>query len=538
MNRINQAASVKGPDRPTAAIPLDGPARDTRPVSVSANASARARERILDAAQNVFGNRGFNSGSLNEIAKGAGLTRAGVLHHFPSKQAILIALLDRRDAELAELAPVEPQVVPLDQLLTEIAPGIRVILADRQLVQLAHILTAEASGDEHPAHEWVAVRHCRLRATIRRSGSPFARAGGARSDVGSRRGRRPGAGGGGGCREPVAARSRQRRPRADHDDAAQAVGPAGLSPRSRISADRSGMSRLDPPMSSAAAEFGLQELRSSWPARCRPHPASPATCGRPGIGLELDPCAGCPGRRRESFALGARESAGRRGRAAAGPVVRRAPEVRDRAGFAHPVRHAVQRSADHQRLPAVGGGRVGAEVAGERARSVGAIPGGHRRDCRACADDGDLDARPTSPSSSGPVRPSSSARCAPADSPQAAIRSASMPASSPRDRSQRTAALASCSLGRPGLFAAEPVVDTGHRDPGRPRPARTGGTRAGVGRAERAPAAEPPARRRAGRRQPERRVTCRRQVEVELERPDARNARHTGRRTARVRPRR
>ena len=167
MNRINRAASVKGPDRPTAAIPLDGPARDTRPVSVSANASARARERILDAAQKVFGNRGFNSGSLNEIANGAGLTRAGVLHHFPSKQAILIALLDRRDAELAELAPVEPQVVPLDQLLTEIAPGIRVILADRQLVQLAHILTAEASGDEHPAHEWVAVRHRRLRATIR-----------------------------------------------------------------------------------------------------------------------------------------------------------------------------------------------------------------------------------------------------------------------------------------------------------------------------------------------------------------------------------
>ena len=44
-----------------------------------------------------------------------------------------------------------------------------------------------------------------------------------------------------------------------------------------------------------------------------------------------------------------------------------------------------------------------------------------------------------------PVRPSSSARWPPADSPQAAIRSGSMPSSSARARSQRTAAFASCS---------------------------------------------------------------------------------------------
>lgn len=126
--------------------------------------SAQARERILAAAREVFARRGFRSGSLNEIATSAGLTRAGVLHHFPSKAAVLLALLDERDRELPEASDAEPRSV--FDLLAELEPTVSEILADRQLVQLAHILTAEASGGDHPAREWVAARYRRLRAHL------------------------------------------------------------------------------------------------------------------------------------------------------------------------------------------------------------------------------------------------------------------------------------------------------------------------------------------------------------------------------------
>ncbi|WSQ15865.1 TetR/AcrR family transcriptional regulator [Streptomyces sp. NBC_01231] len=37
------------------------------------------------SALEVFAARGFRAGSLNDIGKAAGLTRAGLLHHYPSK---------------------------------------------------------------------------------------------------------------------------------------------------------------------------------------------------------------------------------------------------------------------------------------------------------------------------------------------------------------------------------------------------------------------------------------------------------------------
>ena len=45
----------------------------------------------------VFGQRGYNKGALVEVAEQAGMTHAGVLHHFGSKEALLVAMLQYRD---------------------------------------------------------------------------------------------------------------------------------------------------------------------------------------------------------------------------------------------------------------------------------------------------------------------------------------------------------------------------------------------------------------------------------------------------------
>ena len=55
------------------------------------------RNDILDAAVEVFGSKGFSGGTLADIADQVGMTHAGILHHFGSKEAVFLEVLRRRD---------------------------------------------------------------------------------------------------------------------------------------------------------------------------------------------------------------------------------------------------------------------------------------------------------------------------------------------------------------------------------------------------------------------------------------------------------
>ena len=59
-------------------------------------------DRILDAALSSFGSRGYEATSLDALAEGLGLRKQSILYWFPSKEALLEALIDRSAAELAE----------------------------------------------------------------------------------------------------------------------------------------------------------------------------------------------------------------------------------------------------------------------------------------------------------------------------------------------------------------------------------------------------------------------------------------------------
>jgi len=52
-------------------------------------------ERILDAALTVFSSRGYRDAAVDEIATEADTSKGGIYFHFPGKQAIFLALLDR-----------------------------------------------------------------------------------------------------------------------------------------------------------------------------------------------------------------------------------------------------------------------------------------------------------------------------------------------------------------------------------------------------------------------------------------------------------
>jgi AcrR family transcriptional regulator len=67
-------------------------------VGVSA-VPAGARERILDTAYRLFARRGIRAVGIDEVVKEADVAKATLYRHFPSKDALTLAFLERR-AEL------------------------------------------------------------------------------------------------------------------------------------------------------------------------------------------------------------------------------------------------------------------------------------------------------------------------------------------------------------------------------------------------------------------------------------------------------
>src|SRR3954452_23736417 len=70
------------------------------PYGDAMNARTRSEERraeIVRAALEVIAERGYRGATLGAVAERVGLTQQGLLHYFPTKEALLIAVLAERD---------------------------------------------------------------------------------------------------------------------------------------------------------------------------------------------------------------------------------------------------------------------------------------------------------------------------------------------------------------------------------------------------------------------------------------------------------
>ena len=65
----------------------------------------KRREQILDAANALFAERGYDEVSIEEIAGSAGVTRGLVHHYFGGRKQVYIALLERLGAQREEQLP-------------------------------------------------------------------------------------------------------------------------------------------------------------------------------------------------------------------------------------------------------------------------------------------------------------------------------------------------------------------------------------------------------------------------------------------------
>lgn len=55
----------------------------------------QTRERILTAAEKLFAAKGFHETAMDEIVQTANISKGGVYFHFPSKEQLFFALLDK-----------------------------------------------------------------------------------------------------------------------------------------------------------------------------------------------------------------------------------------------------------------------------------------------------------------------------------------------------------------------------------------------------------------------------------------------------------
>ncbi len=110
------------------------------------------REDIITATVAVYAEAGYHGSSLREIARRVGITHAGLLYYFPTKEALLAAVLERRDAEDTERErlSVPPGLDALRRLVALAAHNMR----HPGIVDLYARLAAEAVTADHPAHEY------------------------------------------------------------------------------------------------------------------------------------------------------------------------------------------------------------------------------------------------------------------------------------------------------------------------------------------------------------------------------------------------
>jgi AcrR family transcriptional regulator len=140
--------------------------------------AARQRE-ILDAALAVFGRSGYRAGSIREIAEAVGMSQAGLLHHFESKDALLTAVLRHRDDLSKPHYPREGSI----QTLFATADIARFNMTHRGAVELYCVLSAEATAADHPAHRYFADRYNWLRSVMLEAFQQMARTGELRPGV-------------------------------------------------------------------------------------------------------------------------------------------------------------------------------------------------------------------------------------------------------------------------------------------------------------------------------------------------------------------
>lgn len=115
------------------------------------------RDKILDVTVDMIAEVGYHGLSMRDIARRVGISHPGVIYHFPNKEALLMAVIDRYETRanfdveaMGKLGPFNVFASFLD-LINELSES-------PTIVEMECMLSVEASTEVHPAHDHFAAR--------------------------------------------------------------------------------------------------------------------------------------------------------------------------------------------------------------------------------------------------------------------------------------------------------------------------------------------------------------------------------------------
>jgi TetR/AcrR family fatty acid metabolism transcriptional regulator len=129
---------LRSASQPASARPRGRPPRGT-------SSPDATRRRILDAALDVFGERGYHAAAVDEIVARADASKGTFYFHFPNKQGIFLALADEGARRLA--AGVERAVADEPNALRRVDAALRAVLGTLSRHRtLARLLLVDLGG--------------------------------------------------------------------------------------------------------------------------------------------------------------------------------------------------------------------------------------------------------------------------------------------------------------------------------------------------------------------------------------------------------
>lgn len=112
------------------------------------------RREILDAAIETLAARGYDRASVREVARKVGLSQAGLLHYFSSKEELFVEVLRRRDERVADPG-FTANTHPVDRLIDAVAKNSQ----EPGLTRLFVAMSAEATASEGAARDFFEQRY-------------------------------------------------------------------------------------------------------------------------------------------------------------------------------------------------------------------------------------------------------------------------------------------------------------------------------------------------------------------------------------------
>jgi len=112
------------------------------------------RDDILEAAAQVFRQKGFHGASMANIADAVNLQKASLYHHVSSKQEILFELLERAlELLLERISPIAKMDLPADERLRRmILEYLRILAENTDLSAVLLFEHRSLEGRQHARH--------------------------------------------------------------------------------------------------------------------------------------------------------------------------------------------------------------------------------------------------------------------------------------------------------------------------------------------------------------------------------------------------